>query len=55
MRQYYASDRKKREEAKKRKKEEKRLRRLERNSAKATGDDKEAVVDKPSGPGEGSS
>jgi hypothetical protein len=36
MRQYYASDRKKREEAKRRKREEKRIKRLSRNASKAT-------------------
>jgi hypothetical protein len=55
MRQYYASDRKKREEAKKRKKEEKRLRRLERNSAKATGDDKDVSPETAVEPDEASS
>jgi hypothetical protein len=50
MRQYYASDRKKRENAKRQKREAKRLKRLAKNAAKTTqsesGNVVEASVDK---------
>jgi hypothetical protein len=46
MRQYYASDKKKREDAKRKKKEQKRLKRLNKNSKDAP----EAVAEQTSNP-----